>query len=99
MKTEEQMPMAYYAVCSEVTYPSGIVQYDWNYYHVMDTALMPEEWDTMSAEQKAEYLNEDRNSLWHKGWIEPAVDIDDDEAGLQTETVVVLDEIWKELAK
>lgn len=99
MKTEEQIPMAYYGVCHEVTYPSGIIQYDWNYYHVMDTALMPDEWETMSMQDKADYLNEDRNCLWHKGWIEPAMDISDDEAGLQEEKAITIDEVWKELAK
>ena len=85
-----------YKVCAEMTYPSGLKINEWNYYTVNDEALMPSEWATMSDDDKAEYLNEDSNCHWVKGWVECDDDdgldkIADDEAGSQDYKVISLE--------
>lgn len=86
-----------YKVCAEQNYPlSGVKTFEWNYYTVIDEALMPSEWETMSLDDKAFYLNEGDNCHWVKGWIECDDDdgfdkITDDEAGLQDYKVISLE--------
>ena len=63
-------PLAY-KVCAEQNYPlSGVKTFEWNYYTVIDEALMPSDWATMSTDDKAFYLNESTNCHWVKGWVE-----------------------------
>lgn len=88
-----------FKVCSELVYPCGIKADEWNYYIIVDSNLMPKDWDEYSLEEKHIYLNEDVNCFWRKGWIELPVDengndmqIPDDEAGEQTDTTVIVEE-------
>jgi len=86
-----------YKVCAEQTYPlSGVKIFEWNYYIVNDEALLPSDWVTMSADDKAFYLNESTNCYWVKGWAECDDDdgfekVLDDEAGEQEYKVVELE--------
>ena len=82
-----------YKVCAEMTYPSGLKIHEWNYYTVNDETLLPSDWATMSDDDKAEYLNEDSNCHWVKGWLDgDEFDVADAEAGLQDYKVVVLEQ-------
>ena len=83
-----------YKVCAEQNYPlSGVKTFEWNYYTVNDEALLPSNWATMSNDDKAFYLNESTNCHWVKGWLDgDEFEVADAEAGLQTYTIVELEE-------
>jgi hypothetical protein len=81
-----------YKVCAEMVYPSGLKIHEWNYYTVNDETLLPSEWETMSDDDKATYLNEDINCHWVKGWLDgDEFEVADAEAGLQTYKIVELE--------
>jgi hypothetical protein len=81
-----------YKVCAEMVYPSGLKIHEWNYYTVNDETLLPSEWETMSDDDRATYLNEDANCHWVKGWLDgDEFEVADAEAGLQTYKIVELE--------
>jgi hypothetical protein len=81
-----------YKVCAEMNYPSGLKIHEWNYYTVNDETLLPSEWETMSDDDKATYLNEDTNCHWVKGWLDgDELEVADNEAGLQDYIIVELE--------